>query len=352
MENFLISAFVFATICMLYATFINLRLYLKQNQTPFLLFFLCWLFQGMFWILNLLNQILLLPILFSFAIPFQVISFIFLLGFLEYSSIERIHPIRFGIFMVFATIFLFSFYFLNEVEIIPDYGVHFHGFTRIIQIVCFTYYAIMYLLWGIKTLVEAPPTLHRSSILLLVGIIFFTLFTLILYLLGSYNLIFNPIAFIVHGLGVLIVCTVIKNNQKILYILPYKAHSLTIIDSFSGIYLFHHTWDKNQPQNMKNLFSSVIQGVIKLLTTVINRGFVKEIHLDQGVILFYQKVEYPLIFVLIADQPSPVLMRALEAFAEDFIQAKSQNLTEIHNTQQFADAAELIKTNFSFLPEY
>jgi hypothetical protein len=120
----------------------------------------------------------------------------------------------------------------------------------------------------------------------------------------------------------------------------------------SGIYLFHHTWDQNQPQKTKNLFSSVIQGIIKLLTTVINRGFVKEIHLDQAVILIHQKAEYPLIFVLIADQTSPVLMAALKAFAADFINAKSQYLTDIHDTQQFADAERFITHNFSFLPEY
>ena len=352
MENFLILAFVFATICMLYATYINLRLYLKQKQKPFLLFFLCWSFQAVFWILNLLNQILLMPVFFNFAIPFQIISFVFLIAFLEYSSTERLHPLRFGIFLIFATIFLFSFYFLHEVDIIEGYGVHFRGITRIIQIICFVYYSIMYLLWGIKTLREVPPKLLRSSIFLLIGITFFTLFTLILYFLGSFNLIFNPIAFTVHGMGVLIVCIVIKNNQKLLYVLPYKAHSLTIIDNSSGIYLFHHTWDRHQPQNMKNLFSSVIQGIIKFSTTVINRGSVKEIHLDQGVILIYQKAEYPLIFVLIADQPSPVLMRALKTFADDFISAKSQNLTEIHDTHQFIDAEKFIKTNFSFLPEY
>ena len=187
--------------------------------------------------------------------------------------------------------------------------------------------------------------------LLLFGSLLFSIVAISMYMLGSVIKIFNPIGFIIHSIGALITIIVIRRDPKIIYILPFKAFKLLVIETTQGLSLFTYEWIK-QEKKYDGVFSSIIQGIGHLLKEVLNKGEIREIQLDQAILFIKHNISYPVASILIASKTSKSLRNGLEQFNDQFIAKFSESIEAANKISQFRGAVEIVEKIFEFIPKY
>ena len=313
---------------------------------------LSWTLQGIFWLLGSIAQITLNQTLLSNIFVSQVLGILCLVIFIEYTSHERIDTLRISIFLVISMLYIIFPIISNSIEIIPDYGLHVIGVSRLIQIITFSFYSVIYFWWGYTIWKQSPNNLKRNATILFIGCIILSFLSAIFYGLGSNILFFNGIAFISNAIGVLIILVSMIKEPKLMNILPFKVQSLTVIDANSGIILYKKNWMKNSNVVNDELFSAVVQGFSNIFDNVINIGKIKEIHLNKAILLISQQEKYPVLFALIATKSSKVLKSSLDDFANKFLKEFTEFLDNPNEVAQFAEAKRLVEEIFYFIPEY
>ena len=352
-------AHFFIPICMgitslitLFAGFVSLFHWIARKRRYIYLLSLSWILQGLFWLLDLISQITFNKKLLSYSFTVQVLGILCLIIFIEYTSYERITTLRMSIFLVISVFYILYPIIFNSIEEIPDYGLHIVGINRIIQLIAFIYYSVIYFWWGYTIWKQSPNNLKKNATILFIGTIILSFISAILYGLGSSILFLNGIAFITNAIGVLFILVSMIKEPKLMNILPFKVQSLTVIDANSGIIMFKKNWMKNKSVVKDDLISGVIHGFSKVFENIINIGKIKEIHLNKAILLISQKEKYPVLFALIATKSSKVLRLSLDNFADKFLKQFSELLHNPNNVAQFADANRLITNIFYFVPEY
>ncbi|MFW9914813.1 MAG: hypothetical protein ACFFGZ_04295 [Candidatus Thorarchaeota archaeon] len=149
--------------------------------------------------------------------------------------------------------------------------------------------------------------------------------------------------------GALLMAIAFVSEPKIGYVLPFKAERLTVIDIDSGIPLFTYTWSKKEEMLDDVLFSGMIGGLSHFTTEALRKGDIREIHLDQAILILERHKEHPVFFVLVTSKPSPSLKSALTSFAERFSKEFS---FVVFDTDVYEGASDIILNCFPFVPEY
>ena len=332
--------------------FILLFLYAKKrNNRLVYLFSANWLFQALFWILDAASHYYYSTLLMAIAIVPQLIGVPCLFIFIDLIKKERVSSVKMSILFLIEILLLILTFIPGGMEIVPDYGVHIVGSLRILQIVFLIYYVLTFFSWSYLTWKRAPKELKQLVNFLLFGSILFSFVTAFMYALGGLFKMYNSIGFITHSLGALFTIIVIWKDPKIIYILPFKAYRILVVDTNAGTGLFKYDWAELKAVD-ENIFSMVLQAVGSILDEVLKKGEIREIKMDQAVLLIQHDRNSPVASVLVTSKSSKSLKYGLKKFNSEFIETFQSQFDQLYEVSRFKDAKKIADRIFDFVPEY
>jgi hypothetical protein len=328
---------------------------------------IAWLAFGFHTFFVAMAYFLLFKPLFVFRIIFLVVLAYALEVALGIINTSRVDPIRLSIVTLISG---FVSYFALLSDAVEDYefpngdksltsALNFRWAVNILGV----YLSLSYLYYTYKIYHNSPPNLLKYARppnllkyarLNLVGSIIFgpvSMFVLIfeisLTIPGSFEL--------AVGIGVLISAISIAKKPQLLYVLPFKAVKLMVVDSSSGINIYSHNWSEETIQVNDLLITSVIQSITVFVKEALKRGTIQEIILEEATISVRTHPDHEIFFILISDQLSYTLTSGLELFAKEFINKYASLLRDDigqMETRLFSSAEELIPTCFPYVPKY
>ena len=326
---------------------------IKRKNRLIFLFSAMWLLYSLFWFLDAAAHYYYSPFLMALAIVPQLIGGACIVIFIELSRREHVNPVNITILFVIEFILL-SVTFLIPVsenfEVIQGYGVHNKAALRIVQLIFLLYFVSQYFLWSLQTWRKAPFELKRLARLLLFGSTLFSIITVLMYGLGGIIKIFNSLAFFTNGIGAFITILVILKEPKIIYILPFTAYRVLVLDTKEGIALFKYDWAELEKIE-ENIFSMVLQAVGSVLDEILKKGEVREIQMDRAVLLIQHDKRYPIASVLVSSKSTRSLRIGLKLFNDQFILKYYNENVDIHEVSKFSEAKSLVNNVFDFVPE-
>ncbi len=203
-----------------------------------------------------------------------------------------------------------------------------------------------------KIHLNAPKNLRFYSGLNLVGAIMTGILSSILVAVGI-SMIIPGSALAIISCGALLMSIAFVAQPKLAFVLPFKATSLTVIEANSGIPLFTHSWSKKEDLIDESVFSGMLSGITSFVDIALGKGNIREIHLDQAILILERHEKSPVAYVLVATKSSPSLRNALNSFAEKFSKKFLHDLsTDVVDTEEYEAASELVLSCFPFVPEY
>ena len=290
----------------------------------------------------------------ALAIVPQLIAVPCMIIFIELVRKEHVNPIKISILAIIEAIVFYITFFMNPSDnwdIIPGYGVHNKGILRVSQIIFIFYYVTLYYIWSFQTWRKSPDSLKRLTTFLFIGSTLFTVVTALMYALGSTIRIFNPIAFIVHSVGAIINIIVILKDPRIIYILPFKAYRILVVNTHESVALFKYDWAKVGKLE-EDMFSMMLQAIGNILDDILKKGQVQEIQMDKAVLLIHHNKTYSIASVLIASKSTKSLRYALKRFNEEFVESFQSSLTGDKIIINLAGTREIVEKVFDFVPIY
>ncbi len=354
-ENLLlgITTFLSGTLSLINGILTLLYARRRKNRVIFI-FSANWFLQAIFWYLVGTAHLTYTPLIMAIAFIPHIIGVLCLFIYIELIEKENVSALNISILLIIEMLFLLFAFLPGGMEVIPDYGVHIVGLCRIFQIIFLIIYVFYYFSWSYKTWRKSPSELKRKATFLLFGSALFSIVTVLMYVIGTNpNVkIFNPLGFIVHGIGALITVIVIWQEPKLIYVLRFKAYRIIVLETEGGTALFTHDWAKLRNID-ENFFSMMLQAISSVLNELLHKGNVREVHTDQAVLLIQHSLQYPIASVVIASKSCRSLRYGLKQFNEQFVSRFfSDNEQNYLNVSRFKDAIVLVKNVFDFVPEY
>lgn len=323
----------------------------RKNRLIFL-FSAMWLSYALFWFIDAAAHFFYSIPLMALAIVPQLIGIPCIIIFIELSRKEHVSPIKISILMIIeALVFIITFYVPDNWEIIPGYGIHNKGILRIAQIIYIFYFMIFYFLWSFHTWRKAPSDLKRLTSYLLFGSTIFSIVTGVMYAIGSFIKTFNAIGFFINGIGAFITILVILKDPRIIYILPFKAYRILVVDTIASVALFKYDWAK-AGEVEENIFTMMIQAIGSVLDDILKKGVVQEIQMDRAVLLINHNKENSIASVLIASKSSKSLRYGLKRFNEEFVRRFQKTLESSRKVSDFNEGLKVVEQVFDFVPSY
>jgi hypothetical protein len=323
----------------------------RKNRLIFL-FSAMWLMYAIFWFIDAAAHYFYSIPLMALAIVPQLIGIPCIIIFIELSRKEHVSPIKISILMIIeALVFIITFYVPDNWEIIPGYGIHNKGILRIAQIIYIFYFMIFYFLWSFHTWRKAPSDLKRLTSYLLFGSTIFSIVTGVMYAIGSFIKTFNAIGFFINGIGAFITILVILKDPRIIYILPFKAYRILVVDTIASVALFKYDWAK-AGEVEENIFTMMIQAIGSVLEEILKKGDVQEIQMDRAVLLIKHNKENNIASVLITSKFSKSLRYGLKRFDEEFVGRFQRSLENPRKVSDFVEGSKIVEDVFDFVPSY
>ena len=317
---------------------------------------LVWLFGLITIIIALFAVFYLSPELMLFATYVNAVSLFFLLPECDSISREGVDTVKITLFAIITTLYVVVATYTPStfwVEPFPDGACIGWNplvpatFAYVIEwlVPNCAYFRMVY-----KMHVQAPRHLRKYSRLYLWGDFICTF----LYPIGDAIVVpgIMGIQVLFIGVGVMMMAFTVALHPKLIFILPFRALRLTVIDTDSGIALFNHTWEDMGLLVDEDLYASMLQGVNLILKESINRGDMQEIKLDRAVVLAHRYPNYPITCVVTATKSSRTLRDALRQFAERFYEKFAIYFTFSSNYSLFDSAHALVEECFPFVPRY
>ncbi len=204
---------------------------------------------------------------------------------------------------------------------------------------------VLYVLyWGILTVVKAPKDLKKSAWLLIGS---FPIGALVIYIISFF--MYEPIAW-----GLILLTTsiliIVARSSQLLYILPFKAHLLMVIETESGLPLYQYHWSK-QAGVEDGLLSGLISAITSMGEDILKRGRIRQIDWDLGMLIF--AIGDSITVTLLSTKGSKALRASLLLFKDEF-EAEFRVLLKFGNrdTAEYDAADELIAKYFANIPKY
>ena len=324
----------------------------KNKKRLIFLFSAMWLMYAIFWFIDAVAHYYYSIFIMSLAILPQLIGVPCIIVFIELIKKEHVSPIKISILIIIEALLLYVTFFVpGNFEIIPGYGVHNKGILRVLQIVFLFYFVSLYFIWSYQTWRKAPASLKRLTSVLLIGSTLFSVVTAAMYALGTFVKTFNSIAFIVNGIGAFTTIIVILKDPRIIFILPFKAYRILIVDTNGSVALYKHDW-ANVGALEENMFTMMLQAIGNVLDDILKKGEVQEIQMDRAVLLIHHDKTHSIASVLIASKSSKSLRYGLKRFNEKFIAVYHSNLDEERKVGMFEETREIVDMVFDFVPSY
>ncbi|MHA2007787.1 MAG: hypothetical protein ACXABO_09780 [Promethearchaeota archaeon] len=352
-ENLLlgITTFIAGTLSLINGILTFLYARRRKNRVIFL-FSTNWVLQAIFWYLDGVAHLTYTPLVMAIAFIPHTIGVLCLFIYLELIEKENVSPLKISIIVIIELMFLLFAFFPGGMEVIPGYGIHIVGLCRIFQILFLVIYVFYYFSWSYKTWRKSPSKLRKKASLLLLGSALFSIITVLMYVIGTIVKIFNPLGFVVHGIGAFITVMVIWQEPKLIYVLRFKAYRIVVLETGSGTALYTHNWAELINID-EDIFSTMLQAISSVLNELLHKGEVREVHTDQAVLLIQHDLHYPIASVVIASKSCKSLRYSLKEFNDEFVSKFSSDVEENYsNVSRFDDAIVLVKKVFDFVPEY
>jgi hypothetical protein len=352
-ENLLlgITTFIAGTLSLTNGIFTFLYARRRKNRV-ILLFSANWFLQALFWYLDGTAHLTYTPLIMAISFIPHTLGVLFLFIYIELIEKENISSLKVTILVIIELLFVSLAFLPGGMEVIPDYGVHIVGLCRIFQIIFLIIYVFYYFTWSYKTWRRSPFELKQKATVLLLGSALFSIVTVLMYVFGTLIKIFNPLGFVVHGIGAFITVIVIWQEPKLIYVLRFKAYRLIVLETGSGTALYKHDWAELRNID-ENFFSMMLQAISNVLNELLHKGEVREVHTDQAVLLIQHNLQYPIASVLVASKSCKSLRYGLKEFNEQFVARFSSDIEiSYQNVSRFNDAIILVNRIFDFVPEY
>jgi hypothetical protein len=207
----------------------------------------------------------------------------------------------------------------------------------------FTYYMI-------KFIREAPKNLKTGTQLgLLSGVILVALWPIGLGF--GLHFAYPGLWLFLLSIGVIPIAIGFIKYPKLAYILPFRVLRLTVFETQGGVPLFSHDWVKDDKIAQDALFSGMLQGIAMILDESVQKGAVREILLENGVLVLQRTYKFSVACVLVATKSSQTLRHALDEFAENFYDRYSEFFDNPSEVSRFTSAIELVDEHFGFVPD-
>jgi signal transduction histidine kinase len=225
----------------------------------------------------------------------------------------------------------------------PTLGVS--GFLQIINILALFLLGFQLVFWFFRTWQRAPVELKRKAYYLFITNVIFYCCILVIFSLGLY-LIF-PVGYIVAIGSISIVTFFIAREPKLLHVLSFTGHRITVITNDSGIPLFNLSWDikSSKLKDEQHLLANWLS-LLQQLTQRLGKSLkVEEIKLENEILLF-RNGEY-ITAVLLSEKSTPALRESLEKFTKSFEEKYNMLLkTGMTNSDYYNKATDLIEEFF------
>ncbi|MFX1446968.1 MAG: hypothetical protein ACFFCG_02390 [Promethearchaeota archaeon] len=323
----------------------------RRNNRLVYLFSANWLFQSMFWFLDAIAHFFYSPLLMAIAFIPQMIGVPCLFIFIDLIKKERVSSTRMSFTLLYEITLIILSFLPGGMQVIPGYGVHMVGYLRILQVFFIFYYVLTYFSWSYLTWKRAPQELKALVNFLLFGSILFSFITTFMYVIGGFIKIFNAISFVTHSLGALLTIIAIWKDPKIIYILPFKAYRILVVDTNAGTGLFKYDWAELRAVD-ENIFSMVLQAIGSILNEVLKKGEIREIKMDQAILLIQHEKNTPVASVLVTSKSSKSLIYGLKKFNSEFIATFQSQFDGLYEISRFKEAKKIVEHIFDFVPEY
>ncbi|GAH02311.1 unnamed protein product, partial [marine sediment metagenome] len=144
---------------------------------------------------------------------------------------------------------------------------------------------------------------------------------------------------------------VILKDPRIIFILPFKAYRILIVDTNGSVALYKHDW-ANVGTLEENMFTMMLQAIGNVLDDILKKGEVQEIQMDRAVLIIHHDKTHSIASVLIASKSSKSLRYGLKRFNEKFIAVYHSNLAEERKVGMFEETREIVDMVFDFVPSY
>lgn len=324
----------------------------KRKNRLILLFSSMWLSYAIFWFIDAAAHYLYSIPLMTIAILPQLIGVPCIIIFIELIKKEHVSPIKISILIIIeALLFYITFFVPGNYEIVPGYGVHNKGILRIFQVIFLFYFVSLYFIWSFQTWRKAPTSLKRLTSILLIGSTLFSVVTAIMYAIGTFVKSFNSIAFIVNGIGAFTTIIVILKDPRIIFILPFKAYRIIVVDTNESIALFKHDWAK-VGELEETMFSMMLRAIGNVLDDILKKGEIQEIQMDRAVLLVHHDKINSIASILISSKSCKSLRYGLKQFNDEFINKFQSVLYDRKETSSFKGVSKIVDKVFDFVPSY
>ena len=152
------------------------------------------------------------------------------------------------------------------------------------------------------------------------------------------------------SIGIIPIAIAFVTQPKLAYVLPFRVLRLIVFETKGGVPLFSHVWGSQHDLTDEVLFSGMLQGIAMILDESIQKGAVREIVLENGVLVLQRTYKFSVASVLVATKSSQTLRHAIDAFTEHFYAEYSQFFDNASEVQNFATASKLVDEHFGFVP--
>jgi hypothetical protein len=331
--------------------------FFRTNYKPQILMGVCWLLLGIFNLFNVLGFVLEGP---ASIVCILICSYLWIpIGFsmsflLDSISKDTVEPIKIAVVSAISALLIYSS--LEENAIIPlpltggYIGWDWNGSFKLSILLISAYISIAWFYFCLKIYINSPKNIKLHAFFLLWGAFFVGILPLIL-VATNLNILFLGSEAICMSIGA-IICTIeFAKFPKLIFILPFKAINLTVINTTGGLPLFKYNWVTESESVDEMLFSGMIQGISCILNEAVHKGEAQEIKMKNGILILNYDSNYPLAFVLVSTKSSKMLKAGLELFAKRFILKFSHVKFSDIATDVYQEYAEtLLKECFSFIP--
>ncbi|MCP4761779.1 MAG: hypothetical protein GY870_08355 [archaeon] len=270
-----------------------------------------------------------MDILIFFSNFFMIIMGFFIVLLLDTVSRDTVDPIKMVILFVTGTIVLLT------------------GFRVVFYFDIFIQYGF-WLFYMIKIYKNSPPKQKYHALLAVIGLILIGVVAPILDAFLIFEIIPAIDAYFI-GIGSILMAISFKLAPKLVLIPPFEVMRISIIDTDKGISLYTHDWNANSSVINESLFSGMLQGISIILNEAINKGNLREIRLEEAVLLVRRSAKFPIACVMVSSKSSYTLKAALKNYTEKFTEFLLFNTTPKSLEKQ---ASRLVKEVFGFIPNY
>jgi len=312
---------------------------------------LSFILTGVYFLLEAISDILLNLFLARFYhLLFPLIVITFLIG-VTYSRKETVYSLSLILICLLVPIFYIFTFIPDSFQIIlaPDFGylkIIEKGMFDLLISLCYFLIAVLSFYWAFLIWRNTPFLYKKEATILVLALTIIFPFAIIAYLFTFWHTTFVILSDITLVLGWYVMIYAITKEPKLLYILPFTVHRISIKDR-DGNLLFDHDWSESDIN--ENVFTGFLNAVQLLSEEVMHIGRLLDVNLQEGILIVYNS-KY-ITVGLVSSKSSKLLRDCVRNFSHDFEEQFEYLLkTSNKDMKKYEPAYLLIDKHFSNFP--